>query len=113
MNFERLIAAPLTPVVGMNIAAVKDGQPFMARGYGYADIANGKEVTNRTLFYIASTSKAVTGLVTAKILMNHARFVICIVISDNVHQGHLLPPHPPCTMIVYMEVPTRNRASLI
>ena len=45
-------------VAGATVAVVKDGQLFYSKGYGYADVANRREVdAARTLFRIGSVSK--------------------------------------------------------
>ncbi len=49
-------------VPGLTFVIVKDGRLFMAKGYGYADIASGKRVDpETTLFRVASVSKLFTG----------------------------------------------------
>ena len=48
-------------VAGAVIAVVKDGKLFFAKGYGYADVKNGKPViADRTLFRPGSVSKLLT-----------------------------------------------------
>src|SRR5262245_36590282 len=40
-------------IEGITVAVVKDGELFFSKGYGYADIANGKRVEpEKTLFRI-------------------------------------------------------------
>lgn len=48
-------------IAGATISVVKDGKIFFAKGYGFADIKEGKPVlADRTLFRIASISKLFT-----------------------------------------------------
>ena len=49
-------------VPGVSIAVILDGEIAWARGYGYADVANGVEVTPDTLFRAASISKPVAAM---------------------------------------------------
>lgn len=54
------VAAQLAayPVAGMTISVVKDGEPFFAKGYGYADVeADVPVVADETLFRPGSVSK--------------------------------------------------------
>ncbi|CAM3360551.1 serine hydrolase [Bordetella flabilis] len=48
-------------VPGIAIGIVADGRTVLARGYGVADIREGKPVTADTLFPLASVSKALAG----------------------------------------------------
>lgn len=49
-------------VPGLVFVMVKDGEIFLARGYGYADLAAGRRVDpETTLFRVASVSKLFTG----------------------------------------------------
>ncbi len=41
-------------------AVVKFGRPLMAEGYGVKDLETQEPVTNHTLFYLASCTKAIT-----------------------------------------------------
>ena len=47
-------------IPGMALAVVKDGQVILARGFGFADVAEKRPVTDKTLFPIGSTTKAFT-----------------------------------------------------
>lgn len=61
---EGLFALDLSP--GLALAVVRDGQVVYLRGFGHADAEEGRRVDPaETLFYIASTSKAFTGLTIA------------------------------------------------
>ena len=56
---ERIVAAGLTP--GLGVAVVMDGRTILAKGYGFANATAGIRADDRTLWYIASTSKSFTG----------------------------------------------------
>lgn len=47
---------------GIAIGIVKDGEPYYAKGYGYASVKEGKRVTAATTFHTASISKVFTAL---------------------------------------------------
>jgi len=49
----------LSPALGVAIAM--DGRVVLARSYGMADVSSGVRADDRTLWYIASTSKSFTG----------------------------------------------------
>lgn len=49
-------------IPGLGIGIVKDGNIMYARGFGYADIENKKEVTPDTVFRIGSISKTFTAI---------------------------------------------------
>jgi CubicO group peptidase (beta-lactamase class C family) len=51
--------AGLTP--GMQVAVVKGGEIVYSESFGTADLETGRKVNRETKFYIASTSKALTG----------------------------------------------------
>ena len=55
----RGVAAGLTPALG--VAIVMDGRPIHVKAYGQADVAKGIAASDRTLWYLASTSKSLTG----------------------------------------------------
>ena len=54
----------LEPTPGLSIAVVRNDRPVLVSGYGLADVERNRPVTEHTLFYIASTTKAFTGLAT-------------------------------------------------
>src|SRR5436305_7735210 len=67
-DIDRFIASTLRAfpeVPGLSVAVVKDGKPFFATGYGYADIASKRVMTATTPVYIASSTKSFTGLMCA------------------------------------------------
>ncbi|MEP5613377.1 MAG: serine hydrolase domain-containing protein, partial [Cyclobacteriaceae bacterium] len=49
-------------IPGLSIAVITDGKIEWAKGYGYADVAEGRKVTTETLFRAASISKPITAL---------------------------------------------------
>lgn len=57
---ERLVDAGLAP--GFGVAVAVDDWVVMDEGFGIADLATGRRVGESTPFYIASTTKALTGL---------------------------------------------------
>lgn len=54
---------------GLAITIVKDGKVVVMKGYGYSDVSAKTEVTENTVFQIASNSKAFTG--TSLALLEH------------------------------------------
>ena len=55
----RVVASGLSPAIG--VAVVKDGKTIFSRAYGWADVSAHIPVDDRTLWYLASTSKSYTG----------------------------------------------------
>jgi CubicO group peptidase (beta-lactamase class C family) len=62
------IAAGLAPALG--VAVVMDGRPVLVRSYGFADTDAKRRTNDQTLWYLASTSKSLTGFGVA--LLAHA-----------------------------------------
>lgn len=60
---ERAYQLWLAP--GLAVAVVRGDEVVYLKGYGYADVAEGREVTPETVFYIASSTKSFTGLAAA------------------------------------------------
>lgn len=56
---SRAIANGLAPALG--VAVTRDGRTIYAKSHGLADVSKNIPVTDRTLWYIASTSKSFTG----------------------------------------------------
>lgn len=56
---QEVVRAGLTP--GLGVALVMDGRTILAKGYGHADLTAGIAADQRTLWYLASTSKSFTG----------------------------------------------------
>ena len=59
----RVISAGVSPALG--VAVVMDGRTILARAYGQADVTEQIPATERTLWYVASTSKSFTGFAIA------------------------------------------------
>ena len=55
-------------VPGLTLAIVNNGSIFLTRGYGVTDLDSGSPVTNETLFYVASTGKAMTSMMLAELM---------------------------------------------
>ena len=55
----RVVAEGVSPAFG--VAVVMDGKTIFAKGYGWADASARIPATDRTLWYVASTSKSFTG----------------------------------------------------
>ncbi|WED42492.1 serine hydrolase domain-containing protein [Legionella cardiaca] len=47
-------------IPGLALAILKDGEPLLLKGYGYADVQANQPVNNQTLFAIGSVSKVIT-----------------------------------------------------
>jgi CubicO group peptidase (beta-lactamase class C family) len=56
---ERVVSSGLSPALG--VAVVMDGKTILAKAYGWADATARTAATDRTLWYLASTSKSYTG----------------------------------------------------
>lgn len=55
----RVVASGLSP--GLGVAIAMDGRTIFSKAYGWADITNRIQADERTLWYLASTSKSYTG----------------------------------------------------
>jgi CubicO group peptidase (beta-lactamase class C family) len=55
----RAVADGLAPALG--VAVTMDGRTIHSKSYGMADVTGGTSVDDRTLWYVASTSKSFTG----------------------------------------------------
>jgi CubicO group peptidase (beta-lactamase class C family) len=67
---RRAVAAGLGPALG--VAVVMDGRTILARSYGLVDVSAGIAADDRTLWYLASTSKSFTGFA-ASLLADEGR----------------------------------------
>ena len=67
----RIFALGLAP--GLGVVVVRDTQILYMKGFGFADAESRRPVTPQTVFYVASTTKAFTGLAAA-ILDGQGRF---------------------------------------
>jgi N-acyl-D-amino-acid deacylase len=63
-SFDRMMRAFMERhhVPGASLAVTDQGRVVLARGYGYADVATGEQVTADSLFRIASLSKPITAV---------------------------------------------------
>lgn len=59
----RIVSSGVSPALG--VALVMDGKTILAKGYGWADATAHIAATDRTLWYVASTSKSYTGFAVA------------------------------------------------
>lgn len=61
-NIDKTVTAFMQShkIPGLALAVLKDGKPFLVKGYGYADMQTRKPVDTHTLFGIASVSKVIT-----------------------------------------------------
>ena len=59
----RIVTMGMAPAIG--VAVVMDGKTILARSHGFADASRGIRADDRTLWYIASTSKSFTGFATS------------------------------------------------
>lgn len=59
--------AQLESVPGAAVVVVKDGKIIYQKGFGYADLEKDLPFTHNTAFYIASCTKAYTGLMAAQL----------------------------------------------
>lgn len=85
----RMFATDLAP--GMAVVVVRGDEVVYLRGFGHADRETGRAVTPETIFYIASTTKAFTGL-TAAILDEEGRFDLDAPLSRYLPALRLAPP---------------------
>ena len=84
-----LFAMELAP--GMAVTVVRDGRVLYAAGFGHADREAGRRVTPETIFYIASTTKAFTGLAAA-ILDSRGQFQLDAPLSRYLPEARFQAP---------------------
>jgi CubicO group peptidase (beta-lactamase class C family) len=84
-----LFALDMAP--GMAVVVVRGEDVIYLRGFGHADVEAGRRVTPETVFYIASTTKAFTGLAAA-ILDQRSEFDIDAPLSRYLPDARLQPP---------------------
>ena len=63
----RIVEARLTPALG--VAVVVDGRTVLSKSYGMADVTNKVPADEQTLWYLASTSKSLTGFGVSLLLL--------------------------------------------
>lgn len=86
---RRLELAP-----GLAVAVVQGDDVIYLRGFGYADVAHGREVTAETVFYIASSTKSFTGTAAA-ILDLRGELDLDATLADYLPQARLQEPLDP------------------
>ncbi|KGR79049.1 serine hydrolase domain-containing protein [Ureibacillus manganicus] len=64
LKIERFVEEQMeiSKIPGISLVVVEKGKTVYQKGFGYADVKEKKPVTSNTLFELASTSKAFTGL---------------------------------------------------
>ncbi len=80
---------PEVPSVG--IAVVRDGKPYLAHAYGYADLQSKTRADKNTSYYIASSTKSYTGLACA-ILASRGVLDLDAPITKYLPEVRLAPP---------------------
>src|SRR6185503_7413280 len=68
---SRIVSSGVSPAIG--VAVVMDGKTILAKAYGWADASAQIPATDRTLWYVASTSKSYTGFAVS--LLAHQRVI--------------------------------------
>ncbi|MGZ5494561.1 MAG: serine hydrolase [Thermoanaerobaculia bacterium] len=76
---------------GVGIAIVRDGKPYYARGFGFANIEKRTVPDAQTGYYIGSTTKAYTGLAVA-ILANRGQLDLDAPITKYLPEVKMAPP---------------------
>jgi len=94
---SRLFAMGMAP--GMAVAVVRGDEILYMRGFGHADVEARRPVTPETMFYIASTTKAFTGLAVAR-LSETGRFQLDAPISRYLPALRLPQPHSPDSVTI-------------
>jgi CubicO group peptidase (beta-lactamase class C family) len=84
---------------GMAVVVVRGAEVVYLRGFGLADVEAGRRVTPETVFYIASTTKAFTGLAAA-ILDQRSEFDIDAPLSRYLPDALLQPPLSPDSITI-------------
>jgi CubicO group peptidase (beta-lactamase class C family) len=69
-KIDTYISAAITAwnIPGVSIAIVKDGQVLLSKGYGVSDFRTGKQTSDKSLFAIASNTKAYTSAAIATLV---------------------------------------------
>lgn len=72
-NTDDMVAAILQcrDIVGLSLAVVKGNQTLLTKGYGRVNLEAEAEVTETTLFGIASLTKAFTATLLGQVLTEH------------------------------------------
>ncbi len=93
-DIDRFIAQTvrdIPDVTSIGVAVVRDGKPYYASAFGYADVAKKTPADARTEYYIGSTTKAYTGLACA-ILANRGLLDLDAPITKYLPEVTMAPP---------------------
>lgn len=93
----RLFALGLAP--GLGVVVVRDTQILYMKGFGFADAESRRPFTPQTVFYIASTTKAFTGLA-AVILDGQGQFRLDAPLSRYLPEVKLRAPLDPDSITI-------------
>lgn len=93
----RIFGLGLAP--GLGVVVVRDTQILYMKGYGFADVEARRPFTPQTVFYVASTTKAFTGLAAA-ILDRQGRFLLDAPLSKYLPEARLRPPLDPDSITI-------------
>lgn len=85
------------PIPGMAVAVVRHGAPLLVRGYGSRDLERDRPVTPRTVFYIASSTKSFTALLTA-LLARRGLIDLDVPVGTYLSDLQLPPAHRDVTL---------------
>jgi CubicO group peptidase (beta-lactamase class C family) len=96
-TLDRLFALDLAP--GMGIVVVRDTEVVYLKGLGFADVEARRPFTPRTVFYVASTTKAFTGLAAAMLDLQ-GTFDLDAPLSRYLPQARLKPPLNPDSITI-------------
>ena len=93
----RIFGLRLAP--GLGVVVVRDTQIIYMKGFGFADAEARRPFTQQTVFYVASTTKAFTGLAAA-ILDGQGRFSLDAPLSRYLPEAELRPPLNPDSITI-------------
>jgi CubicO group peptidase (beta-lactamase class C family) len=94
---DSLFALDAAP--GMGVVVVRDTAVAYQRGFGFADREAGRRFTPQTVFYVASTTKAFTGLAAAMLDLE-GTFQLDAPLSRYLPQARLKPPLNPDSITI-------------
>jgi CubicO group peptidase (beta-lactamase class C family) len=81
-------------IAGVTVAVVQDGKVILKKGYGFADVAQGRPVDpDRTLFRVGSISKTFTWLMILN-AVDHGRMSLDAPINSYLPPKARIPDHP-------------------
>jgi len=90
-RFMQEVVREIPEVASVGIAVVRDGKPYYARSFGYADLEAKSTATAQTGYYIASSTKSYTGLAAA-ILASRGVLDLDAPITKYLPEVKLAPP---------------------